>query len=79
MPWNETHIMVQKVQMISDHLTGSYCPTELSRIYGVIRKGGPLCPPESDFRKSNKKRPAPVFVPPRRAEADPTAAFLIVE
>lgn len=38
MPWNETHIMDQKVQMISDHLTGNYCPTELSRIYGVSRK-----------------------------------------
>ena len=38
MPWNETHIMDQKVQMISDHITGNYCPTELSRIYGVSRK-----------------------------------------
>jgi len=38
MPWNETHIMDQKVQMISDHITGNYCPTELSRIYGISRK-----------------------------------------
>ena len=38
MPWNETHIMDQKVQMISDHINGNYGPTELSRIYGVSRK-----------------------------------------
>jgi transposase InsO family protein len=30
--------MDQKIQMISDHITGNYCPTELSRIYGVSRK-----------------------------------------
>lgn len=38
MPWSETHIMDQKVQMITDHITNNYNPTELSRIYGVSRK-----------------------------------------
>ena len=38
MPWNETHVMNQKIQMISDHLSGNYSPTELSRIYSVSRK-----------------------------------------
>lgn len=38
MPWNVTHTMDQKLQMISDYLTGHYSPTELSRIYGVSRK-----------------------------------------
>jgi transposase InsO family protein len=38
MPWNETHIMDQKLQMISDYISDNYGPTELSRIYGVSRK-----------------------------------------
>lgn len=38
MPWNETHTMDLKVQMITDWLTNNYCPTELARIYGVSRK-----------------------------------------
>ena len=38
MPWNETHVMNLKVQMIADYLTNNYGPTELSRIYGISRK-----------------------------------------
>ena len=38
MPWSETHIMDLKLSMITDHLSGNYNPTQLSRIYGVSRK-----------------------------------------
>ena len=38
MPWSVTHIMDQKLQMITDYLSGNYNPTELSRIYGLSRK-----------------------------------------
>ncbi|MFZ7104716.1 MAG: integrase core domain-containing protein [Peptococcaceae bacterium] len=38
MPWKETHVMDQKINMISDWLSGEYSITELSRIYEVSRK-----------------------------------------
>ena len=38
MPWKETYVMDQKIQMISHWLSGDYSITELSRIYGVSRK-----------------------------------------
>ncbi len=38
MPWKVTHIMDQKLSMITDHLSGNYSPTELARIYSVSRK-----------------------------------------
>ena len=38
MPWKETRVMDQKIQMISNWLSGEYTLTELSRIYGVSRK-----------------------------------------
>ena len=37
-PWKVTHIMDQKLSMITDHLSGNYNPTELARIYRVSRK-----------------------------------------
>jgi transposase InsO family protein len=38
MPWKETRVMDQKIQMISNWLSGEYTITELSRIYEVSRK-----------------------------------------
>lgn len=38
MPWRQTHTMELKVQMIADHLSNNYNPSELARIYGVSRK-----------------------------------------
>lgn len=38
MPWKETCVMDQKVQMISNWLSGEYGISELSRIYQVSRK-----------------------------------------
>ena len=38
MPWSQTHIMKLRVQMIADHLSKNFNPTELARIYGVSRK-----------------------------------------
>ena len=38
MPWKETHVMDQKIRMISNWLSGEYSLTELSRIYEVSRK-----------------------------------------
>lgn len=38
MPWKETRVMDQKVQMISNWLSGEYSITELSRIHEVSRK-----------------------------------------
>lgn len=38
MPWKETHVMDQKIKMISDWLSGEYSLSELSRIYEVSRK-----------------------------------------
>jgi transposase InsO family protein len=38
MPWKETYVMDQKIQMISKWLSGNYCITELSRIHRVSRK-----------------------------------------
>jgi transposase InsO family protein len=38
MPWKETHVMDQKIQMISNWLSGEYSIMELSRIYEVSRK-----------------------------------------
>ena len=38
MPWKETRVMDQKVQMIGDWLSGDYTLTDLSRIYEVSRK-----------------------------------------
>ena len=37
MPWKETSVMDQKVQMIGDWLTKEFSITELSEIYGVSR------------------------------------------
>jgi len=38
MPWKETRVMDQKIQMIGDWLSEEYSVSELSRIYGVSRK-----------------------------------------
>ena len=38
MPWKETRVMDQKVQMIGDWLSGEYSVSELSRTYGVSRR-----------------------------------------
>lgn len=38
MPWKETRVMDQKIQMISNWLSGEYSITELSRIHEVSRK-----------------------------------------
>ncbi len=38
MPWKETHVMDQKINMISNWLSGEYSITELSRIHEVSRK-----------------------------------------
>jgi len=38
MPWKETHVMDEKIRMISNWLSGEYNITELSRIHGVSRK-----------------------------------------
>ncbi len=38
MPWKETCVMDQKIQMISNWLSGEYNITELSRIHAVSRK-----------------------------------------
>ena len=38
MPWKETHVMDQKIQMISNWLSGEYSITELGRIHEVSRK-----------------------------------------
>ena len=38
MPWSQTHIMDQKLQMIADYLSGNFSPSELSRNYAVSRK-----------------------------------------
>lgn len=38
MPWKETYVMDQKVQMIGNWLSGNYSITELSRIYEISRK-----------------------------------------
>lgn len=38
MPWKETRVMDQKIQMISHWLTGEYTIVELGRIYDVSRK-----------------------------------------
>lgn len=38
MPWKETRVMDQKIQMISNWLSGEYNISELSQIYGVSRK-----------------------------------------
>lgn len=38
MPWKETHVMDQKIKMISNWLSGEYSIIELSRIYEVSRK-----------------------------------------
>jgi len=38
MPWKETHVIDQKIKMISDWLSGEYSITDLSRIFEVSRK-----------------------------------------
>jgi len=38
MPWKETHVMDEKIKMISNWLSGEYSITELSRIYELSRK-----------------------------------------
>ena len=38
MPWKETRVMDQKIQMIGDWLSGEYSVSELSRVYGVSRR-----------------------------------------
>jgi len=38
MPWKETRVMDQKIQMIGKWLSGEYSITELSRMYEVSRK-----------------------------------------
>jgi putative transposase len=38
MPWKETHVMDEKIRMISNYLSGEYTITELSRIHEVSRK-----------------------------------------
>ena len=38
MPWKETHVMDEKIRMISNWLSGEYNITELSRIHEVSRK-----------------------------------------
>jgi putative transposase len=38
MPWKETHVMDEKILMISNWLSGEYNITELSRIHEVSRK-----------------------------------------
>ena len=38
MPWKETRVMDQKIQVISNWLSGEYSVTELSRIHDVSRK-----------------------------------------
>ena len=38
MPWKETHVMDEKIRMISNWLSGEYNITELSRIHKVSRK-----------------------------------------
>ncbi len=38
MPWKETCVMDQKIQMIGSWLSGEYSITELSRIYQISRK-----------------------------------------
>ena len=38
MPWKETRIMDQKIQLIADWLTGEVSITDLSEIYGISRK-----------------------------------------
>ncbi len=38
MPWKETRVMDQKIEMISNWLSGEYTLTELSRIHEVSRK-----------------------------------------
>jgi putative transposase len=37
MPWKETCVMDQKIELIGDWLRGEYSVTDLSRIYGVSR------------------------------------------
>src|SRR5687767_12287254 len=37
MPWKETSVMDQKIQLIADWLGGDYRKSELSRIYGISR------------------------------------------
>ena len=37
MPWKETCVMDQRVQMVGDWLSGEYSVSELSRAYGVSR------------------------------------------
>jgi transposase InsO family protein len=37
MPWKETCVMDQKMQMIGEYLSGASTVTELSRVYGVSR------------------------------------------
>lgn len=38
MPWKETHVMDQKMEMVGDYLSERYGVTQLSEIYGVSRK-----------------------------------------
>ncbi len=38
MPWKETHVMDQKIEMIGNWLSQEYTVTQLSQIYGVSRK-----------------------------------------
>lgn len=38
MPWKEIYVMDQKIQMISNWISGEYSISELSRIHGVSRK-----------------------------------------
>src|SRR5687767_9653608 len=38
MPWKQTDPMTERVKMITDHLSGNYSPTELSRRYGISRE-----------------------------------------
>ena len=37
MPWKETSVMDQKIQLIADWLSGDYRKSELCRIYGISR------------------------------------------
>ncbi|HKO43067.1 MAG TPA: integrase core domain-containing protein [Pyrinomonadaceae bacterium] len=37
MPWKETSVMDQKIQLIADWLSGDYCKSELCRIYEISR------------------------------------------
>ena len=81
MPWKETHVMDQKIQMIGNWLSEEYSITELSRIHGVSRKTlyKWIDRYEADQNSGLQERSRRPFIMPRATREEVVAEILALK